>query len=304
MLHCCLPFILGGGPYLILDDGGDATLLIHDKVKSEEEYVKSCRFPDPSSTDNAEFQIVLTIIRGGLKADQKIYHKCWRSMTAHEFVVVAAQAVAEAEPSSPESKQSAGDGGSGIGGKTRLLDLDAKPPSVYSRAISSASIFVLVAFVLSMYLIVEHLAAYDQPEEQKLLIGLILMVPVYALESFLSLLDSNAAFNCQIIRDYSATASFHSPPSVPSTQSTRRAPSPISLGTPVAFASSSCLAAHRPVPGRISSPIAIFSLSSAFVTAPPHPILTSLLISSPPSVRVTPPHWSSAASGFAPVTLS
>ena len=130
-------------------------------------------------------------------------------MTAHEFVVVAAQAVAEAEPSSPESKQSAGDGGSGIGGKTRLLDLDAKPPSVYSRAISSASIFVLVAFVLSMYLIVEHLAAYDQPEEQKLLIGLILMVPVYALESFLSLLDSNAAFNCQIIRDYSAMLLRH-----------------------------------------------------------------------------------------------
>ncbi|KAL6348573.1 hypothetical protein AAG906_016087 [Vitis piasezkii] len=82
-----------------------------------------------------------------------------------------------------------------------LLDPDAKPPSVYSWAISSASIFVLVALVLSMYLIVEHLAAYNQPEEQKFLIGLIVMVPVYALESFLSLLDSNAAFNCQIIRD-------------------------------------------------------------------------------------------------------
>ena len=45
-----------------------------------------------------------------------------------------------------------------------LLDLDAKSPSVYSWAISSASIFVLVALVLSMYLIVEHLAAYNQPE--------------------------------------------------------------------------------------------------------------------------------------------
>ncbi|RVW85019.1 Protein LAZ1-like 1 [Vitis vinifera] len=90
-----------------------------------------------------------------------------------------------------------------------LLDLDAKSPSVYSWAISSASIFVLVALVLSMYLIVEHLAAYNQPEEQKFLIGLILMVPVYALESFLSLLDSNAAFNCQIIRDcYEAFALY------------------------------------------------------------------------------------------------
>ena len=59
-----------------MDDDRDATLLIHEEVKSEEEYVKSGRFPDPSSTDNAEFQIVLTIIRGGLKADPKIYHKC------------------------------------------------------------------------------------------------------------------------------------------------------------------------------------------------------------------------------------
>ncbi|KAL6342262.1 hypothetical protein AAG906_006887 [Vitis piasezkii] len=94
-------------------------------------------------------------------------------------------------------------------GKMWLLDLDAKPPSVYSWAISNASIFVLVALVLSMYLFVEHLAAYNQPEEQKFLIGLILMVPVYALESFLSLLGSNAAFNCQIIRDcYEAFALY------------------------------------------------------------------------------------------------
>ncbi|XP_031285858.1 protein LAZ1 homolog 1 [Pistacia vera] len=75
--------------------------------------------------------------------------------------------------------------------------------------IFSASIFVLVALVLSMYLIFEHLAAYNQPEEQKFLIGLILMVPVYALESFLSLLDSNAAFNYEVIRDcYEAFALY------------------------------------------------------------------------------------------------
>ncbi|KAK2444170.1 hypothetical protein P8452_22250 [Trifolium repens] len=78
-----------------------------------------------------------------------------------------------------------------------------------SWTVFSASIFVLVALVLSMYLIFEHLAAYNQPEEQKFLIGLILMVPVYALESFLSLLDSSAAFNCEIIRDcYEAFALY------------------------------------------------------------------------------------------------
>lgn len=80
---------------------------------------------------------------------------------------------------------------------------------VYSWTICSASIFVLVALVLSMYLTFEHLAAYNQPEEQKFLIGLILMVPVYALESFLSLLDSNSAFNYEIIRDcYEAFALY------------------------------------------------------------------------------------------------
>lgn len=64
-----------GGPDLIVDDGGDATLLIHEGVKAEEEYAKSGKFPDPSSTDNAEFQIVLTIIRDGLKTDPLKYHK-------------------------------------------------------------------------------------------------------------------------------------------------------------------------------------------------------------------------------------
>ncbi|KAL9254241.1 LAZ1 homolog 1-like protein [Drosera capensis] len=83
------------------------------------------------------------------------------------------------------------------------------PKSLYSWTILTASIFVLVALVLSTYLIFEHLAAYNQPEEQKFMIGLILMVPVYALESFLSLLDSKAAFNCEVIRDcYEAFALY------------------------------------------------------------------------------------------------
>ncbi|PHU20047.1 Protein LAZ1 -like protein 1 [Capsicum chinense] len=89
------------------------------------------------------------------------------------------------------------------------LNIVSGSSPLYSWAIYSAGFFVLVAVVLSMYLIVEHLAAYNQPEEQKFLIGLILMVPVYALESFLSLLDSNAAFNCEIIRDcYEAFALY------------------------------------------------------------------------------------------------
>lgn len=85
----------------------------------------------------------------------------------------------------------------------------AETASAFSWTIFSAGIFVFVALVLSMYLIFEHLAAYNQPEEQKFLIGIILMVPVYAVESFLSLVDSSSAFNCEVIRDcYEAFALY------------------------------------------------------------------------------------------------
>ncbi|KAL6188860.1 hypothetical protein ACLB2K_040251 [Fragaria x ananassa] len=65
----------GGGPDLIVDDGGDTTLLIHEGVKAEEIFEKTGQLPDPSSTDNAEFQIVLSIIKEGLKTDPKRYRK-------------------------------------------------------------------------------------------------------------------------------------------------------------------------------------------------------------------------------------
>jgi adenosylhomocysteinase len=53
----------GHGPDLIVDDGGDMTLIIHEGKKAEDLFVKDGTLPDPSSTDNAEFKIVLTILR-------------------------------------------------------------------------------------------------------------------------------------------------------------------------------------------------------------------------------------------------
>ncbi|GJY28753.1 S-adenosyl-L-homocysteine hydrolase, partial [Tanacetum coccineum] len=64
----------GGGPDLIVDDGGDATLLIHEGVKAEEEFAKTGKVPYPSSTDNAEFQIMLNIFKEGLSVDPLKYH--------------------------------------------------------------------------------------------------------------------------------------------------------------------------------------------------------------------------------------
>jgi adenosylhomocysteinase len=55
------------GPNMILDDGGDATLLIHEGVKAEAEYKASGKLPDPDTTDNAEFKIVLTLLRNTVK---------------------------------------------------------------------------------------------------------------------------------------------------------------------------------------------------------------------------------------------
>uniref|UniRef100_A0A7N0USJ9 Uncharacterized protein n=1 Tax=Kalanchoe fedtschenkoi TaxID=63787 RepID=A0A7N0USJ9_KALFE len=98
---------------------------------------------------------------------------------------------------------------SSISEHIRSLKLGVEATVASSWPVLSASIFVLTALVLSTFLIFEHLASYNQPEEQKFLIGLILMVPVYALESFISLLNSNAAFNFEVIRDcYEAFALY------------------------------------------------------------------------------------------------
>lgn len=56
------------GPDILVDDGGDATLLIHEGVKAERHFAKTGELPDPDSTSNAEFKQVLRIIRDGLKA--------------------------------------------------------------------------------------------------------------------------------------------------------------------------------------------------------------------------------------------
>jgi len=60
----------GHGMDIIVDDGGDMTLLIHEGKKAEDLFLKDGTLPDPSSTDNAEFKIVLTIIKRLLLAGE------------------------------------------------------------------------------------------------------------------------------------------------------------------------------------------------------------------------------------------
>ena len=61
----------GGGPNMILDDGGDATLLVHKGV----EYEREGAVPDPSTADSEEFQIVLGLLQRSLEDDPQRWTK-------------------------------------------------------------------------------------------------------------------------------------------------------------------------------------------------------------------------------------
>jgi adenosylhomocysteinase len=54
-----------GGPNMLLDDGGDATLLVHKGV----EFEKAGAVPDPASADSEEFRIVLEVLTASLERD-------------------------------------------------------------------------------------------------------------------------------------------------------------------------------------------------------------------------------------------
>src|SRR5690349_8290319 len=61
----------GGGPNLILDDGGDATLLVHKGA----EFEKAGAVPDPASADSDEFRIVLELLERSLQEDPQRWTK-------------------------------------------------------------------------------------------------------------------------------------------------------------------------------------------------------------------------------------
>merc|ERR1712071_108352 len=57
----------------LVDDGGDATLLMHKGKEYEEKFAKDGSLPDPSSTDNAEFKCVLQVLRDSIPQDKTKY---------------------------------------------------------------------------------------------------------------------------------------------------------------------------------------------------------------------------------------
>jgi adenosylhomocysteinase len=55
----------GAGPNMILDDGGDATLLVHKGV----EYERAGAVPDPEAADNEELRVILRLLARSLGED-------------------------------------------------------------------------------------------------------------------------------------------------------------------------------------------------------------------------------------------
>jgi adenosylhomocysteinase len=59
----------GGGPNMILDDGGDATLLVHKGT----EYEAAGAVPDPDTADSEEFGVVLGLLTTTFAEDKKLW---------------------------------------------------------------------------------------------------------------------------------------------------------------------------------------------------------------------------------------
>merc|ERR1719498_47614 len=82
----------------IVDDGGDATLLLHEGKKYEDMFAKDGSLPDPASTDNAEFKCVLATIAGSIKKDKTRFNRMVERMVGvseetttgvHRLIVMA-----------------------------------------------------------------------------------------------------------------------------------------------------------------------------------------------------------------------
>ena len=69
-----------GGPQVLVDDGGDATLLIHLGYEAENAFAEDGSLPDSDSTDVEEMQIILELLRQRLAEDPKYWHRMAESI--------------------------------------------------------------------------------------------------------------------------------------------------------------------------------------------------------------------------------
>ena len=76
LLACTWPVAdaKGQGPDIIVDDGGDMTLLIHEGYSWEKKFAATGAKPDPKSTEDPEMQCVYTVIARELGVNPKKWH--------------------------------------------------------------------------------------------------------------------------------------------------------------------------------------------------------------------------------------
>ena len=66
----------GAQPNMILDDGGDATLLVHKGV----EYSNAGAVPEPRDSDPEEWRVILGALKRSLTEDPKLAERCDRAV--------------------------------------------------------------------------------------------------------------------------------------------------------------------------------------------------------------------------------
>ncbi|KAG6533715.1 hypothetical protein ZIOFF_007590 [Zingiber officinale] len=97
----------------------------------------------------------------------------------------------------------------GLMGLIEKLYLNLLSYSTPGWAAAIGGILVVITLFLSMFLLFQHLSSYRNPEEQKFLVGVILMVPCYSIESYVSLVNPSISVDCEILRDcYEAFAMY------------------------------------------------------------------------------------------------
>ncbi|XP_059433239.1 protein LAZ1 homolog 2 isoform X1 [Corylus avellana] len=80
---------------------------------------------------------------------------------------------------------------------------------LHQPVLITAGCFSAIAVILSIYLILQHLRSYTNPAEQKWIVAVVFMVPVYATESIISLCVRRLSLACDILRNcYEAFALY------------------------------------------------------------------------------------------------
>ncbi|GAQ82047.1 hypothetical protein KFL_000980340 [Klebsormidium nitens] len=73
--------------------------------------------------------------------------------------------------------------------------------TIHAIAWFTAGVFVLLALPISAYEIAQHLDSYTKPLEQKKIIRILMMVPIYAVDSWLALRFKNVAIYINTLRE-------------------------------------------------------------------------------------------------------